>query len=70
MLARRRRYPLFFAAKRAWVVLLDALPRGASQALTYHLQLRANEAFRMLSRCQRRQSGRHQDQADTQPDVV
>ena len=53
--ARRRRYPVFFAAKHAWVVLLDALPPGASQALNRHVQLRANEIFRVLSR--RRNTG-------------
>jgi hypothetical protein len=52
--ARHRRYPLFFAAKRAWVVLIDALPPRASQALTHHVQLRANGAFRMLNRRSRR----------------
>src|ERR1017187_7804884 len=44
--------------------------RLLSQALTHHVQLRANEAFRMLSRCHGRQSGRRQDRAGTQPDVV
>jgi hypothetical protein len=47
--ARHHRYPLFFAAKRAWVTLTDALPPRASQALTHHVQLRANDVFRMLS---------------------
>lgn len=54
MLAGHRRYPLFFAAKRAWVALIDALPPRASQALTHHVQLRANGAFRMLNRRSRR----------------
>jgi hypothetical protein len=70
MAARRRRYPVFFAAKHAWVVLLDALPSGASQALTHHVQLRANETFRMLNRRQGRRSRRCQEQAGTQPDVI
>ncbi len=68
--ARRRRYPVFFAAKHAWVVLLDALPPGTSQALNRHVQLRANEIFRMLSRGQGRRSRRCQEQAGTQPEVV
>ncbi len=68
--ARRRRYPLFFAAKGSWVVLLDVLPPGASQALTHHVQLRANDAFRMLNRRQSRWSRRCKEQACTQPDVV
>jgi hypothetical protein len=67
---RMRRYPLFFAAKRSWVVLLDALPPGASQALTHHVQLRANDAFRMRDRRQSRRSWRCQEQAGTQADVV
>ena len=68
--ARRRRYSVFFAAKHAWVVLLDALPPGTSQALNRHVQLRANEIFRMLSRGQGRRSRRCQEQAGTQPEVV
>ena len=68
--ARRRRYPLFFTAKYAWVVLLDALPPSASQALNRHVQLRANETFRMLSRRREYRSRRRQEQAGTQPDVV
>jgi hypothetical protein len=56
MLARRRRYPLFFAAKRAWVTLTDALPPRASQLLTHHVQLRANGLYRMLSSRQDRRS--------------
>lgn len=68
--ARRRRYPVFFAAKHAWVVLLDALPPGTSQALNRHVQLRANGIFRMLSRGQGCRSRRCQEQAGTQPDVV
>lgn len=70
MLARRRRYPFFFAAKRAWVRLLDALPPGVSQALTHHVQLRANEVFRLLNRRHGRRSGRCQEQPGVQPDVV
>jgi hypothetical protein len=68
--ARRRRYPVFFAAKHAWVVLLDALPPGTSQALNRHVQLRANEIFRMLSRGQGCRSRWCQEQAGTQTDVV
>lgn len=68
--ARRRRYPVFFAAKHAWAALLDALPPGTSQALNRHVQLRANEIFRMLSRGQGCRSRRCQEQAGTQPDVV
>ena len=49
MAARRRRYPVFFAVKQAWVMLLDALPPATSQALTHHVQLRADETFRMLN---------------------
>jgi hypothetical protein len=56
MLARRRRYPLFFAAKRAWVLLVDALPPRAGQALTNHVQLRANDVFRILNGRQARRS--------------
>ena len=70
MAARRRRYPVFFAAKHAWVALLDALPPSASQALTHHVQLRANETFRMLNRRQGHRSRRCQEQPGTQPDVV
>lgn len=54
MLARKRRHPVFFAAKHVWVMLLDALPPGISQALNHHVQLRANQVFRMISRRQRR----------------
>jgi hypothetical protein len=50
MLARQRRYPLFFAAKHAWVILLDALPPVVSQVLTHHVQLRVNQGFRLLNR--------------------
>jgi hypothetical protein len=56
MLARRRRYPLFFAAKRAWVTLTDALPPRAAQLLTRHVQLRANIVYRMLTRRRDRRS--------------
>lgn len=69
MTARRRRYPLFFAAKRAWVVLLDTLPPGVSAALNHHIQLRANKAFRTLNRYGHL-SRRCQEQAGTQPEVV
>jgi len=57
MLARTRRHPLFFAAKRGWVALTDALPPGLSRALTHHVQRRANDAFRMLNRRQARRTG-------------
>ena len=57
-LARTRRYPLFFAAKHAWVRLTDALPPRASQALRRHIELRANDAFRRASRRQDRRSRR------------
>lgn len=70
MKARKRRYPLFFAAKRAWVVLLDALPPGVSATLNHHVQLRANKVFRALHRCHGHLSRRRQEQADTQPEVV
>ena len=56
--ARTRRYPLFFAAKHAWVRLTDALPPRASQALRHHIELRANDAFRRVSRRQDRRSRR------------
>jgi hypothetical protein len=49
-LARHRRYPVFFAAKHAWVMLLDTLPPRISQALTHHLRLRANTVFRLINR--------------------
>jgi hypothetical protein len=48
-LARRGRYPVFFAAKHAWVVLVDRLPPGISQALTHHVQQPANNVFRSLT---------------------
>ena len=70
MLARRRRYPLFSAAKRAWVMFTDALPPRASQALTHHVQLRANAVFRMLNRRQGRRLRRCHRQAGAQPYVV
>jgi hypothetical protein len=47
--ARRRRYPLFFAAKHAWVMLLDALPPAIAHALIHHVQQRANHAFRLIT---------------------
>jgi hypothetical protein len=50
MLARKRQYPLFFASKRAWVLLLDALPPAASHALVHHVQMPANEMFRLVNR--------------------
>jgi hypothetical protein len=65
MKARRRRYPLFFAAKRAWVVLLDTLPPGVSAALNHHVQLRANKVFRTLNRGHGHLSRRCQEQAGT-----
>jgi hypothetical protein len=68
--ARKRRYPLFFAAKHAWVVLLDTLPPSVSAALNHHVQLRANNVFRTLNRCRDRLSRRRQEQAGTQPEVV
>lgn len=55
-----------FAATRGRAVLLDALPPRASQAPARHVQLRADAAFRMLSRCRGRQSGRRQE-AGMQP---
>jgi hypothetical protein len=70
MRARRRRYPLFFAAKSAWVVLLDTLPPGVSATLNHHIQLRANKVFRTLNRCHGHLSRRCQEQAGTQPEVV
>jgi len=57
MLARHRRYPLFFAAKHAWVMLLDGLPPGTAQALSHHVQLRANRVFRLVNR-RRTEDGR------------
>ena len=56
MLARNRRYRFFFAAKRGWVMLLDTLPPGVSQALTHHVQLRANQVFRAMT-CRQRRRG-------------
>ena len=70
MTARRRRYPLCFAAKRAWVVLLDTLPPGMSTALNHHVQLPANKVFRTLHRCRDRLSRRCKEQVGTQPEVV
>jgi len=58
LLARRRRYPLFFAAKGAWVTLTDALPPRASQFLVHHVQLRANGLYRMLNDRRARRSRR------------
>lgn len=52
MLARKRRHPVFFAAKHAWVALLDALPPGISHTLNHHVQLRANHVFRLINRHQ------------------
>jgi hypothetical protein len=49
MHARRRRYPVFFAAKHAWVMLLDALPPAIAHALTHHVQLHVNQAFRLIT---------------------
>ena len=60
MHARKRRYPVFMASKRAWVGLLDTLPQPASRALKHHVQLRANEVFRTMNRRQ----GREPDQPD------
>jgi hypothetical protein len=60
MHARKRRYPVFMASKRAWVGLLDTLPPPASRALKHHVQLRANEVFRTMNRRQ----GREPDQPD------
>lgn len=53
MLARKRRYPLFFSLKRAWVLLLDSLPPAVSQTLLHGVQLPANQVFRLVNRCQR-----------------
>jgi hypothetical protein len=64
MAARRCRYPLFFAAKRAWVTLPDALPPSVSAALNHHVQLRANKVFRTLNR-NGHLSRRCQEQAGT-----
>lgn len=50
MLARTRRYRGFFAAKRAWTILLDTLPPGVSQALRHHVQVPANDVFRLMNR--------------------
>jgi hypothetical protein len=50
--ARKRRYPVFMTAERAWVGLLDTLPPPASRALKHHVQLRANEVFRAINRRQ------------------
>jgi hypothetical protein len=47
--ARRRRYPLFFMAKHAWVILVDTLPPAMSQALTRRVQQPANQVFRTLN---------------------
>lgn len=48
MHARRRRYPVFFAVKYAWVRLIDVLPPAIAYALTHHVQSRANQAFRLI----------------------
>ena len=68
--ARRRRHPLFFAAKHAWVALLDVLPAAVSQALLRRVQQPANEVFRTLNRRHRRQSAQRQEQASLQPEVI
>jgi hypothetical protein len=60
MHARKRRYPVFMASKRAWVGLLDTLPPPASRALKHHVKVRANEVFRTMNRRQ----GREPDQPD------
>jgi hypothetical protein len=50
MLARTRRYRCFFAAKRAWTILLDTLPPGLAQALRHHVQVPADDVFRLINR--------------------
>jgi hypothetical protein len=73
MLARKRRYPLFFTAKRTWTVLLDTLPPGVAQALKHHVQLPANDVFRLMNRRGRAApsgQGRIQEQPRAQPDVI
>jgi hypothetical protein len=50
MLARTRKYRCFFAAKRAWTVLLDTLPASLAQALRHYVQLPANDVFRLMNR--------------------
>ncbi|MGH3265267.1 MAG: hypothetical protein ACRDNS_25105, partial [Trebonia sp.] len=46
--ARRQRYPLFIAAKRAWAVLTDALPPQVTQAINHYAQPVGKMAFRLL----------------------
>lgn len=68
--ARRRRHPAFFAAKHAWVALLDVLPAAVSQALLRRVQQPANQVFRTLNRRQARHSAQWQEQAGPQPEVI
>jgi hypothetical protein len=68
--ARRRRHPVFFAAKHAWVALLDMLPAAAWQALLRRVQQPANQVFRTLNRRHGRHSAQRQEQAGPQPEVI
>ena len=56
------------------MVLLDVLPAGIAQALSHHVQLRANEVFCLMNRRQGQasgiRSGRRQEQPGAQPDVI
>jgi hypothetical protein len=48
--ARRQRYPLYIAAKRAWAVLTDTLPPQVMQAINHHAQPLGKKALRLLHR--------------------
>jgi hypothetical protein len=68
--ARRRRHPVFFAAKHAWVALLNVLPAVVSQVLLRRVQQPANQVFRILNRRQGRQSAQRQEQPGLKPEVI
>jgi hypothetical protein len=50
MVARKRQYPVFIAAKQTWEGVLEAMPKKASQAIKHHILPTAHQAMAKLNR--------------------
>jgi hypothetical protein len=50
MVARKRQYPVFIAAKRTWEGALEAMPKKAAQAIKHHILPAAHESMARLNR--------------------
>ncbi|MEI8411475.1 MULTISPECIES: hypothetical protein [unclassified Kribbella] len=58
MVARKRQYPVFIAAKRTWEGALEAMPKQAAQAIKHHVLPAAHRTMAKLNRDKGDERGR------------